>query len=114
VADEDPVVPLLEALARLMDELASRLKRSSGSVCDGRSPSDSAGPTRDPEPYIDVEEVATRLGYSPRWVRERVRADGLPSRQRVRNARHRFLWSEVAAWYEREVSGGESPREPAV
>jgi excisionase family DNA binding protein len=50
------------------------------------------------EPYITLEDVARRLGYSTRWVRDRIRRDGLPSHQRGRGAKHRFRWSEVEAW----------------
>jgi predicted DNA-binding transcriptional regulator AlpA len=51
------------------------------------------------EIYIDLESVARRLGYSERWVYERIRVDGLPSHQRARGMPHRFLWSEVQAWH---------------
>jgi len=53
---------------------------------------------RSAEPYITLEEVAERLGYSTRWVRDRIRLDGLPSHQRGRGAKHRFRWSEVELW----------------
>ena len=56
------------------------------------------------EPYISLEETADRLGYSTRWVRDRVRFDGLPTHQRGRGAKHRFRWSEVEAWNAREGS----------
>jgi excisionase family DNA binding protein len=58
------------------------------------------------EPYITLEEVAKRLGYSSRWVRDRIRLDGLPSHQRNRGAKHRFRWSEVKAWDAAQPTGG--------
>jgi len=54
------------------------------------------------EPYLTLEETAQRLGYSTRWVRDRVRRDGLPSHQRGRGAKHRFRWSEVEEWNTRQ------------
>jgi predicted DNA-binding transcriptional regulator AlpA len=53
---------------------------------------------RSAEPYITLEDLAERLGYSTRWVRDRMRLDGLPSHQRGRGAKHRFRWSEVELW----------------
>jgi excisionase family DNA binding protein len=52
------------------------------------------------EQYITLDEVARRLGYSTRWVHDRIRFDGLPSHQHARGSQHRFLWSEVHAWFE--------------
>lgn len=52
------------------------------------------------EPYITLDEVAERLGYSTRWLLDRIRYDGLPTHQHRRGARHRLKWSEVYAWWE--------------
>lgn len=51
------------------------------------------------EPYITLDEVAKRLGYSPRWVHDRIRYDGLPTHQHSKGAQHRFRWSEVETWW---------------
>ena len=52
------------------------------------------------EPYITLTDVAERLGYSTRWVHDRIRHDGLPTHQHRKGAQHRFRWSEVEAWWE--------------
>lgn len=51
------------------------------------------------ESYISLQEVAERLGYSTRWVHDRIRHDALPTHQHRRGAQHRFRWSEVEAWW---------------
>jgi predicted DNA-binding transcriptional regulator AlpA len=61
------------------------------------------------EAYITLEDVANRLGYSTRWVRDRVRLDGMPSHQRGRGAKHRFRWSEVEEWDAARCGGAIEP-----
>ena len=48
------------------------------------------------EPELSKRQLASRLGYSTRWVELRVR-EGMPSFQQS-NGYRRFLLSEVEAW----------------
>lgn len=54
---------------------------------------------RDYEPYLGLSEVADRLGYSERWVRDRIKDAHLPAHQRARGNQYWFLWSEVERWW---------------
>ena len=50
-------------------------------------------------PYIDVEEAAERLGYTPRTIRELCRTSRIPHRNsRVAARRAEFIPAELDAW----------------
>lgn len=63
------------------------------------------------EPFLTAQEVATRLGMSPRWVLEQWEKGRLPGRRLGPRppARVRFLWSEVEA----AIASWNAPPAPA-
>lgn len=106
VTDADRVSVFLLQLSRALESLAEDLAPSAQTMTTSVSqaheePSREFRARREPtEGFIDLAETARRLGYSTRWVLARVRDDGLPSCQRIRHGRHKFLWSEVEAWFD--------------
>jgi predicted DNA-binding transcriptional regulator AlpA len=96
---------LLRRVAAWLDEVRSEVARprdraaQTGAGRRGPAVSDrSVEVDESSENYITLQECAVRLGYSTRWVRDRVRLDGMPCHQRVRGAQYRFVWADVADW----------------
>jgi hypothetical protein len=79
----------------VLDELAARV--ASRVLAAGRVQTDPCGDTHEPWRLLDVEDVATRLGRSTRWVRERVKRGDL-TRIRLDGGKLAFELADVQAF----------------